>query len=100
MVAATLTPVSETRFERAAPPDLPASSPTVDLSATWDAGAYAVLVCRPGGEVVSRIQAGRRADAGVTAVRWKPDGRRLFTPLPMPPNPKSYRLGAVELIAW
>ena len=76
MVAATLTPFSETKFERPAPAGLPVSSPTVDLSATWDGGAGAVLVCRPGDEIVSRIQAGgRRGDAGVTAMRWKLDGR-------------------------
>lgn len=76
MVTATLAHFSETKFERAAPPGLPVSSPTVDLSATWDSGAGAVLVCRPGDEVVSRIQAGgRRGDVRVTAVRWKPDGR-------------------------
>ena len=76
MVTATLTPFSETRFERPAPQGLPVSSPTVNLSATWDDGTGAVLVCRAGDEVVSRIQAGgRKAGAGVTAVRWKPDGR-------------------------
>lgn len=82
MAAVALTPFSETKFDHPAQLGLPVSSPTVDLSVTWDSGAGNVLVCRPRDEVVSRIHQGaRRGDApGVTAVRWKPDGRPPFHP--------------------
>ncbi|SPO01037.1 related to cyclosome/APC subunit Cut20/Apc4 [Cephalotrichum gorgonifer] len=76
MVTVALTPFSETKYAQPAPPGLPASSPTVDLSVTWDADSGNVLVCRPRDEVVSRIHQGGRGHApGVTAVRWKPDGQ-------------------------
>lgn len=80
MAAVALAPFSETKLDSSAQPGLPVSSPTVDLSVTWDSGAGNVLVCRPRDEVVSRIHQGaRRGDAlGVTAVRWKPDGRSPF----------------------
>lgn len=72
---------SETKFEHAAQSGLPVSSPTVDLSVTWDQATGNVLVQRPRNEVVSKIQQGGRGRRGetatVTAVKWKPDGTPL-----------------------
>ncbi|PKS10324.1 hypothetical protein jhhlp_002075 [Lomentospora prolificans] len=74
----TLSAFSETKYERPAQDGLPVSSPTVDLSVTWDGAGGNVLVYRPKNEVVSKIHQaakGRREAAAVTAVRWKPDGQ-------------------------
>jgi len=74
-----LSAFSETKYEHPAPPGLPASCPTLDLSVSLDGEGSNVLVYRPRDQVVSRIhQAGGRArgrEVGATAVRWKPDGK-------------------------
>ncbi|KAL5614639.1 hypothetical protein BROUX41_004738 [Berkeleyomyces rouxiae] len=67
---------SETTFECPSPHDSPSTCPTLDLSATLDADNRNVLVYRPNGEQVCKMQQGARfGGSTVTATRWKPNGQ-------------------------
>lgn len=75
--------LSETLYDHRAPPGLPKSNPTVDLSATWDASAKNLLIYRSKDQVVSKLHQYSRP--GTTApeplaVTWKPNGV-LFYPV-------------------
>lgn len=77
---AALASFSETRFTHRVPPGFPAPNPAVDLSATWDAAAGDLLVCRPVGQVVTKIrQVARRGKPAPEpqAVTWRPDGKTM-----------------------
>jgi anaphase-promoting complex subunit 4 len=75
--ATKLSVFSETNFNHRVPDNLPASCPTVDLSATWDDASRNLLIFRPKDQIVSKIhQVGKPGLAAPTpqAVKWKPDG--------------------------
>lgn len=68
---------SEVEYEERAPKGYPASCPTLDLSATWDAAGRNLFIYRPPSQAVSKIHqvAAPGKDAPVPqAVTWKPDG--------------------------
>lgn len=79
-MALELSIFSETEFEHRAPDDFPVTCPTLDLTATWEATARNVLICRPPGQAVSKIhQLGPPGSKALDAlaVTWKPDGQFL-----------------------
>ncbi|PHH56109.1 Anaphase-promoting complex subunit 4 [Ceratocystis fimbriata CBS 114723] len=67
---------SETTYECPSPRDFPSICPTLDISATLDGSGKNVLVYRPNGEQVCKMQQGARfGGSTVTATRWKPNGQ-------------------------
>ncbi|KAL1891134.1 hypothetical protein Cpir12675_005103 [Ceratocystis pirilliformis] len=67
---------SETTYECPSPRDFPSICPTLDISATLDGSGKNVLVYRPNGEQVCKMQQGARFGGSiVTATRWKPNGQ-------------------------
>ncbi|KAH6890369.1 anaphase-promoting complex, cyclosome, subunit 4-domain-containing protein [Thelonectria olida] len=75
-----LTLFSEIEYEEKVPKGYPASCPTLDLSATWDAAGKNLLIYRPPSQAVSKIHQvaapGKKAP-DAQAVTWKPDGQFL-----------------------
>lgn len=75
-----LVPLSQLELQAKAPHGFPVSCPTLDLAASWDPEASLLVVCRPPGQVVSKIQqpaAAATAPPQVVAITWKPDGACL-----------------------
>ncbi|KJZ76009.1 hypothetical protein HIM_04465 [Hirsutella minnesotensis 3608] len=72
--------LSENKLKSRAPDGFPVSCPTLDIAATWDSSNRDLLICRPRGEIVSKIHQlgapGTTAPEAV-AVTWKPDGQFL-----------------------
>ncbi|KKA30088.1 hypothetical protein TD95_004569 [Thielaviopsis punctulata] len=66
---------SSTSYESPAPDGYPSSCPTLDISATLNSSCQNVIVFRPNGEQVGRIQQSARSSSVVTATRWKPNGQ-------------------------
>lgn len=84
MMARHLSLLSETEFTNRVPDGFPVGCPTLDLSATREGGGRNVLICRPPGQVVSKIhqvaQPGAKSPEPL-AVTWKPDGESLVSSL-------------------
>lgn len=77
MAAQQLTFFSDLEFEDRVPDGYPVSCPTLDLATIWDSIGKHVLICRPPGQIVSKIhQLGRPGVKAPEAVAtaWKADG--------------------------
>jgi anaphase-promoting complex subunit 4 len=81
-----LTLFSEIEYEEKASKGYPASCPTLDLSATWDAAGKNLFIYRPPSQAVSKIHQvaapGKKAP-DAQAVTWKPDGTYASHSLPL-----------------
>jgi len=89
---------SETKFDHRVRDQFPATCPTVDLTATWDATGKNLLICRPRDQIVLRIH--QTAPPGTTApepqaVRWKPNGMLPAISPPLPPSPPCWGITPV-----